>query len=70
MFAPAGLPKPITEKLAAAVQDTLKDPAVTSKMADLGITPDYVAGADQATINAHDIEVWKRVAREANIKLD
>ncbi|WP_316154107.1 tripartite tricarboxylate transporter substrate binding protein [Cupriavidus sp. BIC8F] len=70
MFAPAGLPKPITEKLAAAVQETLRDPAVTSKMADLGITPDYVAGSEQAAINARDIEVWKRVAREANIKLD
>ncbi|AGW93322.1 MULTISPECIES: Bug family tripartite tricarboxylate transporter substrate binding protein [Cupriavidus] len=70
MFAPTGVPKAITEKLAAAVQETLKDPAVASKMADLGITPDYVAGSEQAAINARDIEVWKRVAREANIKLD
>nr|WP_315597195.1 tripartite tricarboxylate transporter substrate binding protein [uncultured Cupriavidus sp.] len=70
MFAPAGLPKPIVDKLTAALRDTLKDPAVTSKMADLGITPDFLTGSEQATINARDIEVWKRVAHDANIKLD
>ncbi|MGO4574771.1 Bug family tripartite tricarboxylate transporter substrate binding protein [Cupriavidus sp. 2TAF22] len=70
MFAPAGLPRAIADKLAAAVQQALKDPAVTSKMADLGITPDFVPGSEQAAINARDIEVWKRIAREANITLE
>lgn len=70
MFGPAGLPRPIADKLTAAVRDALKDPAVASKMADLGITPDFLPGSEQATINARDVEVWKRVAHDANIKLD
>ncbi|GJG94302.1 tripartite tricarboxylate transporter substrate binding protein [Cupriavidus pauculus] len=70
MFAPAGLPRPIVDKLTAAVRDALKDPAVTSKMADLGITPDFVTGSEQAKVNAQDVQVWKRIAQDADIKLD
>lgn len=70
MFAPAGLPRPIVDKLTAAVRDALKDPAVTSKMADLGITPDFVTGSEQAKVNAQDVHVWKRIAQDADIKLD
>ncbi|GAB3102364.1 hypothetical protein [Cupriavidus yeoncheonensis] len=33
-------------------------------------TPDYLGGAEQAAVNVREIEVWKRVAREANITLD
>lgn len=70
MFAPAGVPKPIVEKISAALRDTLQDPTVKAKMLDWGITPDYLSGEEQAAVNAREIEVWKRVAKEANITLD
>ncbi|SDD71885.1 Tripartite-type tricarboxylate transporter, receptor component TctC [Cupriavidus sp. YR651] len=70
MYAPAGVPKPIVDKIAAALKDTLQDPSVMAKMNDWGITPDYLGGAEQAAVNVREIEVWKRVAREANITLD
>ncbi|BDB28364.1 hypothetical protein Tamer19_05280 [Cupriavidus sp. TA19] len=70
MYAPAGLPKPIVDKIATALKDTLQDPTVKARMTDWGITPDYLGGAEQAAINVREIEVWKGVAREANITLD
>ena len=70
MFAPPGVPKPIVDKIEAALKDTLQDPSVMAKMNDWGITPDYLGGAEQAAVNVREIEVWKRVARDANITLD
>ncbi len=48
LFGPAGLPKPITDKLSAAIQEMVKDPAVidqANKMSlDLiGSTPEFMA---------------------------
>ncbi|GJG94300.1 tripartite tricarboxylate transporter substrate binding protein [Cupriavidus pauculus] len=70
MYAPPGTPKPITDKLSAALKDTLEDASVKAKMNDWGITPDYLGGPEQAAVNLREIEVWKGVAKEANISLD
>ena len=68
MYAPAGVPKPIVDKLAAALQATLKEPEVVSKLVALGITADYLSGAEQAAANAIDIPIWRKIAQDANLK--
>ncbi|MGJ7485444.1 Bug family tripartite tricarboxylate transporter substrate binding protein [Variovorax sp. LT2P21] len=70
MYAPAGVPKPITDKLAAALQATLKEPEVVSKLVALGITADYLSGSEQAAANAIDIPIWRKIAQDANLKLE
>lgn len=70
MYAPAGVPKPIVDKLAGALQATLKEPEVVSKLVALGITADYLSGAEQATANAIDIPIWRKIAQDANLKLE
>lgn len=50
------------------LRKTVEDPAISTKMYGWGITPDYVAGPEQAEINAREIEIWKRIAKDANIK--
>lgn len=70
MYAPAGVPKPIVDKLAAALQATLKEPEVVSKLVALGITADYLPGAEQAAANAIDIPIWRKIAQDANLKLE
>lgn len=70
VFGPAGMPKEIVEKLGAALRQTVEDPAVSAKMIGWGITPDYVSGPQQAEINAREIEVWKKIAKDASIKSD
>ena len=70
VFGPPGMPKEIVEKLGAALRQTVEDPAVSAKMIGWGITPDYVSGPQQAEINAREIEVWKKIAKDASIKSD
>jgi len=70
MYAPAGVPRPIVDKLAAALQATLKEPEVVSKLVALGITADYLSGAEQAAANAIDIPIWRKIAQDANLKLE
>ena len=68
MFAPAGTPKPIVDKLGAALKAILQEPEVRSKMLAWGITPDFVPGEEQAAINVREIAVWKQIA--AGLKLE
>lgn len=69
VFAPAGVPKPIVDRIGAALRDTIEDPSVAEKLNDWGITPDFVPGEEQAEINRREIEVWKQIARDADMKL-
>ena len=70
MFAPAGVPKALVDKLGEALRDIVQDPVVAKKLLDWGITPDFVAGEEQAAINRRDIEIWKKIANDADIKLE
>jgi tripartite-type tricarboxylate transporter receptor subunit TctC len=67
MYAPAGTPKPIVDKLAAALHATLDMPDVKARLLDLGITAGFVGGDELQVNTAQDIEGWKQVARDAKI---
>ncbi|QET01216.1 MULTISPECIES: Bug family tripartite tricarboxylate transporter substrate binding protein [Cupriavidus] len=69
-YVPAKTPKPIVDKLSAALEGTLKEPEVVNKLLSLGISARYLSGAEQQAINARDIPIWKEIARQANISLD
>lgn len=69
VFAPAGVPKAVVDKVSDALRETVNDPAVASKLLERGITPDFVLGEEQADINRREAEVWKKIAKDADIKL-
>lgn len=70
LFAPKGTPKPIQDKLEAALQAALKDPTVRTRMADLGAEP---ASADRATPAAlrtllkSEIDKWTPIIKKAGV---
>jgi tripartite-type tricarboxylate transporter receptor subunit TctC len=70
MFAPPNLPKPILEKLAKAVKDTINDPAVSAKLLDWGITAEFIPGDQRNADNAKDIQAWRKIATDAGMKFD
>lgn len=70
LFAPAGTPQPIVQKLAADFAKVLALPEVRKKLVDLGLEPIGNSPAEFAAIVTSDHEKWGRVIREANIKLD
>jgi tripartite-type tricarboxylate transporter receptor subunit TctC len=70
ILAPAGTPKPIVDKLYAAVLKAASAPAVTEKFKDLAADPKTTTPEEFMTFIRNDIAKWKKVARGANIKLD
>lgn len=69
-FAPAKTPQPVIDKLSAAVNDALKDPAVVRSLDAAGAQPNYLSPADLAKQVDADIARWQPVIRNANIKVD
>jgi tripartite-type tricarboxylate transporter receptor subunit TctC len=70
LFAPAGTPAPIIARLADALRAGTSDPALAARYAEQG-TPLLVGGPEElARLLAEDTEVWQRVARETNLRID
>jgi tripartite-type tricarboxylate transporter receptor subunit TctC len=73
LWAPKGTPRPIIDKLNAAVMQLLADPNVQRRMADLGLqifpseqqTPEALAAFHRA-----EIEKWWPIIKAANIRAD
>ena len=70
LFAPAGTPRAVLDKLAAALARTLAQPAVRERFAALGVEMiDLDARAFEAYVKK-DFENWRAVARDAGISLE
>lgn len=68
LFAPAGTPPEVLEKLSGALQAALQDPKVIERFADLGTTPVPVAEATPAAMDAllaAEIARWKPIIESA-----
>ena len=73
MYAPKGTPKPVLDKLTAALQAALKDPQVTQRMADLSseIAPmDKVSANGLKTHLEAEIAKWTPVIKKAGVYAD
>ena len=70
IFAPAGTPPAIVQRLNAEINKALQDPEVKSQLGKLGIK--VVGGAPErlAEMQKADIAKWTRVGKAANITLD
>ncbi|MEO8316706.1 MAG: tripartite tricarboxylate transporter substrate binding protein [Bradyrhizobium sp.] len=69
MYAPAGIPDIVAQKLSAALKEAVGDPEIVEKLLALGVTADFVPGDKQRDINVSDITAWKKVATEAKIEI-
>ena len=70
VFAPAGLPKPVADRLAAEFIKAIKDPDTTAKLVAQGIDPGGMSSADFAAFQKGEVEKWARVIKAGNIKVD
>ncbi|MBK7660733.1 MAG: tripartite tricarboxylate transporter substrate binding protein BugD [Betaproteobacteria bacterium] len=73
LWAPKDTPKPVIDKLVAALQAALKDPNVVSKFAELGTEPVPAAQATPAALAAHlkkEVEKWGPIIKKAGIYAD
>src|SRR6266850_304817 len=58
MYAPAGIPASVTQKISGALKASLAEPDIVEKLLALGISAEFIAGDQQRDINARDIEAW------------
>ena len=70
IFAPAGTPKPIVDRLHAEIAKILKDPEVQERLAKLGLDPSGMTPAELAAFQKVEIDKWAKVIKAANIKID
>ncbi len=68
MFAPKGTPKEVVNKLAAAVDAALRDPATRKKLEDIGAVIPAKTGPDALrNLVASEIEKWTPVIKAAGV---
>jgi tripartite-type tricarboxylate transporter receptor subunit TctC len=67
-LAPAGTPRPIVDLLYAEFGKALRDPEVLQKMAVLGFTPVESTPEQTAQRIKNELELWAKIAREANLQ--
>ena len=73
MYAPKGTPKPVLDKITAALQAALRDPHVTQRMADLSseiAPPDKVSANGLKTHLEAEIAKWTPVIKKAGVYAD
>jgi tripartite-type tricarboxylate transporter receptor subunit TctC len=70
VFAPAGTPRPIIEKLNAAYRSALNDPKVKESMVSRGAMPVPGSPEDLGRFVEQELVKWGSAVRKANIRLD
>ena len=70
IFAPAGVPQPVVDRLSAELIKAVKDPDTTAKLVAQGIEPGGMTPAELAAFQKSEVEKWARVIKAGNIKVD
>ena len=70
VVAPPKTPNEITNKLSAAIAETLKQPAVAKRLADLNAEPIGNSPAEMSDFLKEEIERWGAVMRSAGVKAE
>ncbi len=68
MFAPAGTPKPLVEKIAADIGAVLKMPDVAERLTHMALTPTGLGPAEFGRIVKRDLGYWDAVVKKVGEK--
>ena len=70
VFAPAGTPQPIVDRMNAEMNRVLQDPAVRARFAQLGFEPAGGTPAQFAAMMGKETAKWRKVIEEAHAKVE
>jgi tripartite-type tricarboxylate transporter receptor subunit TctC len=70
VLAPFGVPDAIVVKLATEIGGVLREPESAQQLEAQGAEPSPMPSAQFARVLASEVETWRRVARESNIKAE
>lgn len=67
---PAGTPAEVVEKVARAVEESLRDESVEAKLSSIGFVPNYMAPEDAAAFMSEEYDIWEGVVKELGISIE
>lgn len=70
VFAPAGTPEPIVQKLYKNMHAALQQPDVQEKLRSLGLTLSGAGPDELAAFQKAEVDKWAKVAKDANITIN
>ena len=70
VFGPAGLPKPVADRLDAELNRILRDAAIRERFHTLGFEITGGNGADLSGVMQSEARKWSKVIRDANVKAE
>lgn len=70
VFAPAGTPKPVIEKLNVSLNKVLNNPALKERMAKEGIDPTPSTPSEAQAKLTKEMDMWSKVVKERGIKAE
>ena len=70
MAAPPNLPKPISDRLNAAMRKASRRPHVKSKLEAMGGDPRATTSDEMKALVSRQYATWKRLAIEANLSIN
>ena len=70
LFAPTGTPKPVMEKLTAALKQTLADPSMKELFSKLGFDVMTEPPAEVQAMIQQQYDLWGPLIKELNLKLE
>lgn len=70
LYAPAGTPKPVLDKLTGALKQVVDMPDVKERLLGFGVKADFVPGEAYRKLIADGIPQWRDIARKSYIAID
>lgn len=70
VFAPAGTPQPIVNKLATEIGKIIRQPDIRAKLASMGVEPSGAGPAELANFQKSEVAKWANLIKVANIHLE
>ena len=70
MFAPAGTPKPIVDKLQVEVKKIIQSPEVGKKLAEIGLDVVGSTSEELAAYQRAEIAKWAKVVKDSGAKVE
>lgn len=70
IFAPAGVPRPVVDRLATEMIRAINDPEIRANLVAQGIEPGGMSPAELGAFQKSEIDKWARVIKAGNIKLE
>lgn len=67
VFAPAGTPTAIVQRLNASIRESLQMPGTAERLAKAGLEPAFATPAEFAALIKSDQEKWSRIVKDAGI---